>query len=100
MVNLEYGFRAIRCDRRPGKWLGQFYGGKIGTRWVRGRDGAAALFESEEAADRAANAALIRALNAPPVPVNAKPENRFRVVKPHASGKQVRLVAEALFRAG
>jgi hypothetical protein len=74
MVKVPYGVAAIPHSRVPGKWLGVFHGDGVGlTRYVRTRDGAAQVFDTEEDAERAATDALIRSLNASRAPVAGKP---------------------------
>lgn len=98
MVTLEYGFKAVRCPRRPGKWLATFSGPSIGTRYVRGTDNAAKVFDTEEEARNAGNAALIRALNERHQPMAAG--TAYRVIPAPRSRAGARLVAEAMFRRG
>lgn len=72
MVTISYGYAAVRHPRQPGKWLAQFTGEIIGTRWVRDKDGDVKAFATEAEAERAANAGLIEALNAPRGPVKGR----------------------------
>lgn len=75
---IPYSFCAIRCQRRPGKWLGQFMAPGLGTRYVRDAGGAAVAFSTDREAAAAASAALIRELNREARPVKGR---AFSVVR-------------------
>lgn len=69
---LRYAPMVIRHPHRPGRFLAQFTGEGIGTKFVRDPDGAPTVFDDEDSAMRAALAALLSALNSSRADVTGK----------------------------
>lgn len=91
---IPYAFHAVRHPYRPGKWLGQFTGQSIGTRWVKDSASAPVVFDTEAQAVAAANLALIHALNETSSPVAG---NVFSVRRAVTGRQRAVLEAEAAF---